>query len=356
VTTSLFFLRSKKTRALTAWLVGGACFAACATYDVPEKAGGDEPAGETAGSAGTGQGASVSDAGAGGMGSAAGSAGSGTTPGGGTPGAAGNGGVGGSSAAGIGAGGELSDGGEGGAAGAGCPDCAALQAALLHRYDFEGSGTAVMDRVGTAHGTVVGGGSLSTVDGKGVLVLAGGTAGAYVDLPNKLVSPLTNATFEAWVSWTGGAAWQRIFDFGDSTNASPEDNPASGKSYLFLTPATSTGGVIRTAYSINGIADETHADAAASLPLRLSQVVVVVDATGGQLLLYQDGEVVGGQAFSAALGSLNDVNCWLGRSQYETDPEFDGTFHDFRIYDAALTPSQIAASFAGGPDPAFLAE
>jgi hypothetical protein len=351
----LFVVRPKKTRELTAWLVGGVCFVACTTYEVPEKVGDDEPAGETAGSAGKGNGGSVSDAGAAGMGAAA-SAGSGSTPGGGTPGAAGSGGVAGSSAAGASPGGEASEGGEGGAPVAGCPDCDALQAALLHRYDFEGSGTAVMDRVGTAHGTVVGGGSLSTVDGKGVLVLSGGSAGPYVDLPNNLVSPLTSATFETWVTWAGGDAWQRIFDFGDSTNASPEDNPASGKSYLFLTPVTSTGGVIRAAYSINGIADETHADSAEALPLSLSQMVVVVDAAGGQMLLYQDGKVVGGQAFSGALGSLNDVNCWLGRSQYETDPEFDGTFHDFRIYDAALTPSQIAASFAGGPDPAFLAE
>ncbi len=67
-------------------------------------------------------------------------------------------------------------------------------------------------------------------------------------------------------------------------------------------------------------------------------------------------KAVGGQAFSGALASLDDVNCWLGRSQYAADPELTGTFHDFRVYDAALTPSQIAASFAGGPDPAFLAE
>jgi hypothetical protein len=357
VTTSLSFDRKTKTRQLTAWLIGGACFAACATYDPPEKRADEGPDHETAGGAGKDSGGADSVAGVGGTGSAAGS---GPTPSGGTPGASGGGGAGGSSTAGASVGGAAAEGGEsgeGGAAGSNaCPDCAALQAALLHRYDFEGSGTAVMDRAGTAHGAVVGGGALSTVEARGVLVLAGGTTGAYVNLPNGLVSSLTNATFEAWVTWAGGAAWQRIFDFGDSTDASPEDNPENGKSYLFLTAETSTGGVMRAAYSLNGIAAETHADAAVSLPLSLTQVVVVVDAAGGQLLQYQDGKVVGGQALSGSLGSLNDVNCWLGRSQYDADPEFGGTFHDFRIYDAALTPSQIAASFAGGPDPAFLAE
>jgi hypothetical protein len=85
-------------------------------------------------------------------------------------------------------------------------------------------------------------------------------------------------------------------------------------------------------------------------------VVLVVNAAGGQLLLYQNGQKLGEQPFAGALADINDVNCWLGRSQYNADPELSGTFHDFRVYDAALTAAQIAASFAGGPDPAFLAE
>jgi hypothetical protein len=231
---------------------------------------------------------------------------------------------------------------------------------LVHRYDFEGTGTAVMDRVGTAHGSIVGGATLSSADGKGVVSLNGGTSGAYVDLPNGLVSSLTNASIEAWVSWAGGAPWQRIFDFGDSTEASPEDNPGTGHSYLFVTAMTSEtpSGLMRAAYSIDGGAStaETRVEGSGSLPLRLAQVVLVVNAASSQLLLYQDGEQVGVQAFDGALGSINDVNCWLGRSQYEADPELAGIFHDFRVYAAALTAAQIAASFAGGPDPAFLAE
>jgi len=218
----------------------------------------------------------------------------------------------------------------------------------------------VMDRVGTAHGTVKGGGSLSTVDGKGVVVLGGGTTGPYVDLPNGIVSSLTDATFESWVTWGGGNAWQRIFDFGDSTAATPEDNPANGKSYLFLTPMTdaNSGGSLRVAYSLDGGAAtaETRLDGITSLPQTLKQVVTVVDATGGKLLLYVDGLPLSDTAFAGSLGSINDVNVWLGRSQYGADPELTGTFHDFRIYKAALSAAQIAASFAGGTDPAFLAE
>jgi hypothetical protein len=230
-------------------------------------------------------------------------------------------------------------------------------AALTHRYDFEGSGTVVSDRVGVAHGTLVGGATLSSAAGRGVVVLNGGATGSYVNLPNGVASSLTNATFEAWLTWEGGDAWQRVFDFGDSTSATPEDNPALGKSYLFVTPMAA-GGSMRAVYSLDGgaAAAETRVDAAGSLPTSLAQVVLVVNAAGDQLLLYQDGQKVGEQPFAGALAGINDVNCWLGRSQYDADAELSGIFHDFRIYDAALTAAQIAASFAGGPDPAFLTE
>jgi hypothetical protein len=51
---------------------------------------------------------------------------------------------------------------------------------------------------------------------------------------------------------------------------------------------------------------------------------------------------------------LNDINNWLGRSQYAVDPSFSGTFHEFRIYNVALSAPAIQASFLGGPDASFL--
>lgn len=331
--------------------------ATCAVYEEPPGRLEDDHAASGASGAGSNVAGSVAVAG---LGGAAGSAGSGPSPSGGA--ASGEGGMGGSSSAGESGSGGAGAAGEGGApdpGGNACPECVALQAALVHRYDFEGTGTAVMDRVGTAHGSLVGGATLSGAAGMGVVSLNGGTSGAYVNLPNGLVSSLTNASIEVWVSWAGGAPWQRIFDFGDSTEASPEDNPGIGRSYLFVTPMTGeTPGGVRAVYSIDGGAStaETRVEASGSLPLRLAQLVLVVNAASSQLLLYQDGEQVGAQAFDGALGSINDVNCWLGRSQYEADPELAGVFHDFRVYGAALTAAQIAASFAGGPDPAFLAE
>jgi hypothetical protein len=371
--------------------------AACATYD---GLGNLSPGGASGGTAGNSSGGkSASQAGSSGVGgTSGGAAGTGNGDAGAAPSAGSSSVSGGGNAAGGSAGaaaggkgtagmepvgGALGEGGEPpvadacpqdpaktapGVCGCGFPDadtaklagCQGLKSALVHRYDFEGTGTAVVDRVGTAHGTVQAGGTLSKVDGKGAVVLAGGKTGAYVNLPNGLLSSLTNATLEAWVTWGGGTAWQRIFDFGDSTAAQPEDTPASGKSYLFLTPMTDTasGGFARAVFSLNGgaAAAETRVDGTAALPQTLSQVVVVVDTAAELLSLFVDGQSVGDKAFTGSLSGINDVNSWLGRSQYDADPELGGTLHDFRIYGAALSPLQIATSFAGGPDPAFLSQ
>ena len=350
------------------WLgATSAMLLACATYEQPAMLGypvagsdSDETGGSASGSASVTGGNTSKPVGMMPTTPTAGTTGAaGSATMGGEGGAAGAAGASGGGAGGAAGGGAAGQAGGGGAAGA-CAQCASLKQALVHRYDFEGTGASVMDRVGTAHGGIQGGGVLSSINGKGVVNLGGGAAGAYVDLPNGLLSSLQNATLEAWITWGGGDPWQRIFDFGDSTDAEPEDHPANGKSYLFLTPATdsASGGLLRAVYSLDGgsATAETRAEGAQTMPTTLSQVVVVVDAAGGSLLIYLNGVPSGQQNFSGALSSINDVNVWLGRSQYNVDVELSGTFHDFRIYNAALNAPQIAASFAAGPDPAFLAE
>lgn len=50
------------------------------------------------------------------------------------------------------------------------------------------------------------------------------------------------------------------------------------------------------------------------------------------------------------MSAINDVNNWLGRSQFMSDPEFAGTYYDFRMYSVALTGPQVLASFNAGVD------
>jgi hypothetical protein len=71
--------------------------------------------------------------------------------------------------------------------------------------------------------------------------------------------------------------------------------------------------------------------------------------------LYLDGQLQGSVAFAGQLAQLSDINNWLGRSQFSADPALDASLDEFRIYRTALGASEIAASFAAGPNPPFLA-
>jgi hypothetical protein len=239
---------------------------------------------------------------------------------------------------------------------AGCPlsaDCAALKTTLVHRYSFDGSGLTAIDSVGSANGTLVGGASLVTINGRGTVSLSG--TDQYVDLPNGVLSALQSATIEAWVTWNGGAPFQRIFDFGTSGGA--EDTQGSGSAsmrYVFLTPSSGVG-VLRAAFTTSGQTGELGVSAVQALPTAARQhVVVVVHPQADTLALYLNGMFQAETALAEPLSGLQDVNNWLGRSQFATDPEFSGTIHEFRIYDTALSAQLIKLSSGLGPDPAFL--
>lgn len=286
----------------------------------------------------------------------------------------------------------------------GGPTCADLVAVLAHRYTFEGTGTTVVDSApgGDADGEVI----HTELTGKGTLALAGTTSDQYVTLPNRLLSRLVqttrstgSVTLEAWLRWTGGAVWQRIFDFGDNDGPAAGEQGTNGNSYLFLTPRTPLepdltvwapqNAKLRVAYKRPGTSEyEVTLDAPIALPSGVdTHVAVVIDGTLQRMSLYVDGKLQNGiayfrdassGAFSSTAGVydwsspvpsgdggtvmppaidlslVNDINNWLGRSQFAADAELQGSYYEFRVYSAALSPELVAISFKGGPDAVFL--
>ena len=306
-------------------------------------AGDEATGGSSSGTAGTNTGGNSGTGATGGT-DPGGSTGQGGDAGDGSGGTDVTGGTGGDAMGGGGMGGTGGSGGVGGAAGSGgASGCTAP--CLVHRYSFTGSGTTVTDSVGTAHGTAVG----CTLSAGGV-TMAGAMSDQYVDLPDGILASLTDATFEAWVTWSGTGYWQRIFDFGSSTSGVGQGT--EGATYLFLTPRTDNTMKARVAYSLAGETGETFLDAAAVLPsLTMTHVAVVVNDTANALSLYVNGAVTGTPAtFGGQLSSIQTVNDWLGRSQFVADEEFNGTIHEFRIYGVARSASELQASYTAGPD------
>jgi hypothetical protein len=215
-------------------------------------------------------------------------------------------------------------------------------ASLTHRYPFSANAN---DVVGGANGQLVGG---ATING-GAVVLDG--ASGYVNLPNNIVTGYTSVTIEAWVTDTGSANWARIYDFGNSTGGEdfPLGSGTSGTQYMFLT-TPSGGGTLLGNYTTSSSSQSVEWPGT-PLPVGVRQHVVWASDAGAQTAwLYVNGVLVGSNTgmtlTPAVLG--NTVNDWIGRSQYN-DPLFKGSISDFRIYNGALSPLQIAVDLTAGP-------
>src|SRR5205085_8670791 len=81
-------------------------------------------------------------------------------------------------------------------------------------------------------------------------------------------------------------------------------------------------------------------------------VAWTTDARTKSSALYVDGVVTRfTNLYTLTPASMGPtLNNWIGRSQFGGDAFFNGRIHEFRIYDSALPPSQIAASYTLGPD------
>lgn len=152
----------------------------------------------------------------------------------------------------------------------------------------------------------------------------------FIEMPAEMLN-FTNFTIAAWVYWNGGAAWQRIFDFGNGTGQ-----------YLFLTP-DSGNGTLRFAITTNGPGGEQWVETAQ--PMASNQWVhVAVTGAGNTVSLYTNG------LLAATSGSLtvnpadfNPVLNFLGQSQYSGDPLFSGWLDEVYVANYAMSGAQIAA-------------
>ena len=206
---------------------------------------------------------------------------------------------------------------------------------LLHRYDFNGSGTVCYDVAGNQDATIEGGAKLS---GDGKLVLDG--SNDYVSLPSGILGQLTSTTLEAWVTWedTATREWQNVFYFGNR-----------GNHWMFLSPKSQ--GNARFAVASNSA--EIRANAASPLPVNSPaplHLAVVVDGTDNTAKFYLDGTLASEASRIPSLSSFDDSTNSLGQPIFNGFPTFRGTFHEFRIHDTAYTQDKLILSLSNGMD------
>ncbi len=214
---------------------------------------------------------------------------------------------------------------------------------LIHRYSFDGTGAVALDSVAGADGTIIG----ATLDGLGSVVMD--NAG-YVDLPNGIVSALTDVTIVTWTNWVDGAAYGRVFDFGVNENG--EGPGATGRNYLAVLPKTGFENQAKPGLGaelkVPGFPTVTLASTV-NMKNRTAQVSLVIRG-GISAALYLNGNRLVSKPTAITLADIDDRNNWIGQSQYGTNPAYDGGFQEFRIYDSALNTCQLQTLLVRGPE------
>ncbi len=204
----------------------------------------------------------------------------------------------------------------------------------IHRYQFEGNANDTGSAV--ANGTLVNSPTFTTGRVGQAVNLAGGSGGSasqHVSLPAGIVNGLTNFTVATWVKLDTTGSWRRVFDFGAGTTTN-----------MFLVPTS--GSTIRFAITTSGSGGEQRINGTAALPTGVWKHVAVT-RNGNTGTLYVDGVQVGtNTSMTLSPSNLgNTTNNWLGRSQYSGDAFLDGQIDEFRIYNYALTASEVLSLF-----------
>ncbi|WP_035614850.1 PQQ-dependent sugar dehydrogenase [Haloferula sp. BvORR071] len=253
---------------------------------------------------------------------------------------------------------------------------------ITHRWSFNGTGasgngTVLPDSITSANGAIVGVGAVRTGT---ALTLPGTTNGslapanisAYFDLPNGIVSSKTDMTVEIWATLQSSKNWQRLFDFGRMSitgNGAPGELTGSGgapsaaasRDNLMLAAQRGTAlNQQRIAARNDGATELGNNNSVDMVPGTRYHFVATFQAgvganpaTGGRFTWYRDGVQVGFVDTNFRLNQIEDVNNWLGRSQFTDDSNSNISYDEFRLYSGVMSPIDQTASRKAGVDAAM---
>jgi hypothetical protein len=189
----------------------------------------------------------------------------------------------------------------------------------------------------------------------------------FVQLPAGILSGLDEVTIETWATFGGTVnTWANLYAFGN------QDLAGNGENYITLQPHTG-GSTASANFGLGDPGNAAETDAVFGTPLDgLSnvQVVAIYHPFAGSVSVYTNGILAainqnvfnnlsdpvafagpwyGGRSLLAYTLGSDPIN-YIGASLYSSDPTLNASINEFRIYNGVLTPAQIAADYALGPD------
>ena len=163
----------------------------------------------------------------------------------------------------------------------------------------------------------------------------------YVQLPAGILSNYTAVTIESWVTFPDEIAVNCFF-FGFGTFSGN-----TGYNYIFCAPRAGRAAITSGNYSSEQNAN-TGVDFSYHTNLHLA---LVFNPPGGYLAIYTNGVLAAiNNSVTVGFNSVSNLYSWIGRSLYSGDPYPDFSLDEFRIYNGALQPADIAATQILGPD------
>ncbi|WP_261301757.1 family 43 glycosylhydrolase [Paenibacillus andongensis] len=207
---------------------------------------------------------------------------------------------------------------------------------LMLWYKFnEGSGTTVTDYSGNnRNGTLNGGYTWGTAaNGSRALELDGSSG--FVQMPNGILTGVTDITVTTSVyldTANADPAW--VYTFGSTEYAG-----APGTTYFAL--LEDGGGNLRSTISLNRWENEQNTAKRASLTKGVwKNVAFTLSGTTGTL--YEDGVVIAQTTnVTNAPKKIGDLYNYIGKPEYSADKYLKGKVSDFRIYNRALSSSEV---------------
>ncbi len=249
-------------------------------------------------------------------------------------------------------------------------------AALTHNWVFVN---------GTLNDAVAGGPTAGLYNGAtitagtGVNLATGGasdsTTASFVSLGGYVLPASGSVTVEAYFTHSGGGIgyFTNVWNFNNEASSLPggqtsgTDNPGATTGQYFMNTASepartlgsgqSTPGGSAMDLATAGYNSEQQSTNPSGSAVYLDQngtymVSAVLDASAGTLTYYLNGvaQVPVTLASTQTLANFSDVNSLIGLSAFGGDPSFRNTvFTDFRIYNDALSATQVAADYTNGP-------
>jgi hypothetical protein len=221
---------------------------------------------------------------------------------------------------------------------------AVTAAKLVLHYDFEDVAAGVVPDSSPSglDGTLVNpaaASAVTSVNGSQALLLPGGASSSatapYVSVPNGLFKDLHATTISTWLKWSGGPDFQWVYNLGKDLNTA-----------TFATPSFEGDATTRSSIKpVNGSA-EVGVPGTAKLPAN-QWVNLVTTIDGSSITYYVNGASLGSRTASIDLAKVmysasNPTSGFLGKPFWGGHPFLAGAIDDFRVYDSALSPAEVA--------------